>query len=85
MTPDEVHLAGTRIINLERMFGVREGITRKDDYLPARFSETPLPIGGSSGVVVNQDLMLDEYYTERGWSLETGIPTKETLRALGLT
>ena len=85
MTPEEVHRAGTRIINLERMFGVREGITRKDDYLPARFSETPLPTGGSSGVVVNQDLMLDEYYTERGWNLKTGIPKKETLRGLGLT
>jgi aldehyde:ferredoxin oxidoreductase len=28
--------------------------------------------------------MLDEYYTERGWNLETGIPTRETLRKLGL-
>jgi aldehyde:ferredoxin oxidoreductase len=28
--------------------------------------------------------MLDEYYTERGWSLETGHPTKEELKRLNL-
>jgi aldehyde:ferredoxin oxidoreductase len=28
--------------------------------------------------------MLDEYYTERGWDLKTGLPTKETLERLGL-
>jgi aldehyde:ferredoxin oxidoreductase len=29
--------------------------------------------------------MLDEYYTERGWDGETGIPTRTTLLRLGLT
>jgi aldehyde:ferredoxin oxidoreductase len=85
LSTEEVHEVGTRISNLERMFGVREGITRKDDYLPKRFSDTPLPDGDSSGVVVDQDLMLDEYYTERGWNLKTGIPTADTLRRLGLS
>jgi aldehyde:ferredoxin oxidoreductase len=28
--------------------------------------------------------MLDEYYKARGWSRETGIPTKEKLEQLGL-
>jgi len=28
--------------------------------------------------------LLDEYYDERGWSTETGIPAEETLTGLGL-
>jgi len=28
--------------------------------------------------------LLDDYYDERGWSIETGIPTRETLRRLEL-
>ena len=28
--------------------------------------------------------MLDEYYEVRGWDVETGIPTRETLHELGL-
>ncbi|MHA1261751.1 MAG: aldehyde ferredoxin oxidoreductase C-terminal domain-containing protein [Candidatus Freyarchaeota archaeon] len=28
--------------------------------------------------------MLDEYYEERGWSKETGIPTRQKLIELGL-
>jgi aldehyde:ferredoxin oxidoreductase len=28
--------------------------------------------------------MLDEYYEERGWDIETGIPTKEKLTELGM-
>jgi len=30
------------------------------------------------------DTMLDEYYVDRGWELETGIPTVEKLKALKL-
>jgi aldehyde:ferredoxin oxidoreductase len=32
----------------------------------------------------NLDLMLDEYYSFRGWDLKTGIPTPERLISLGL-
>ena len=28
--------------------------------------------------------LLDDYYDERGWDIETGIPEKRTLVALGL-
>lgn len=28
--------------------------------------------------------MLDEYYTERGWDVNSGIPNKEKLEELGL-
>ena len=40
---------GERIVNLERAYLVREGIRRKDDYLPARFLKEPLANGDSKG------------------------------------
>ncbi len=80
----EVRDVGARITTLERMFGVREGMNKSHDTLPSRFTETPLVMGGSKGHVMNLDLMLDEYYTERGWNLNTGHPTTEALEILGL-
>ena len=84
MTPAEVRLVGTRIVNIERAFNVREGIRRRDDSLPRRFREEPLEEGASSGTVFDQEPMLDEYYAERGWEVSTGIPTSETLEKLNL-
>ena len=71
-------------MTLQRLFNVREGITRKDDTLPDRFTKEPMPRGPAKGQVVELDVMLDEYYSYRKWDLETGIPRKETLRELGL-
>jgi aldehyde:ferredoxin oxidoreductase len=84
MTPAEVKDVGERIINVERAFNVREGIRRKDDTLPRRFREESLTEGASKGTVFELEPMIDEYYGERGWDLETGIPTDKTLRRLGL-
>ncbi len=84
LTEQEVRDVGSRITTIERMFGIREGIGRKDDTVPKRFTDTPLTEGESSGSVMDLELMLDEYYTERGWELETGHPTPEALRKLGL-
>jgi aldehyde:ferredoxin oxidoreductase len=81
LTPYEMREAGARIVTIERMFGVREGITRADDTLPSRFTK-PLKEGDSRGHVVNLDLMLDEYYSERGWDHRTGIPTRKVLKDL---
>ncbi|MEX0975297.1 MAG: aldehyde ferredoxin oxidoreductase family protein [Bacillota bacterium] len=81
-----VEQACERTVNLERAFIVLRGIRRKDDTLPKRFLEEPLPAdsGPSAGSVVELDDMLDQYYLARGWDLATGIPTIETLRRLGL-
>ncbi len=74
---------GERIVNLERAYVVREGITRKDDYLPQRFLKEPLPDGASKGAVFEIESMLDQYYEERGWN-SNGIPLPKNLRKLGL-
>ncbi len=69
---------GERIYNLERIFNARDGFSRKDDSLPVRLLETPLPEGHSKNTTVMLDPMLNEYYRLRGWTRE-GIPTISTL------
>lgn len=75
---------GERIVNLNRLFNARFGVTRKDDCLPDRFTKEKAPLGPSAGEVVELDQMLTEYYDVRGWDQETGLPLKETLERLGL-
>jgi aldehyde:ferredoxin oxidoreductase len=84
LSPADVRRVGERIVNVERAFNVREGIRRGDDALPRRFREETLAEGASRGTVFDQEPMLDEYYDERGWDKETGIPYANTLERLGL-
>jgi aldehyde:ferredoxin oxidoreductase len=86
VTLDELEKTGERIYNLERAFNCREGISRKDDALPARASREPIPEGPSKGMFTPPGEfggMLDEYYRLRGWTPD-GIPTPEKLKSLGL-
>jgi aldehyde:ferredoxin oxidoreductase len=76
--------AGERVFNLARAFNVREGLRRKDDTLPKRLLEDPLPDGPAAGLTVDLDPLLDAYYEFRGWDRQTGIPTREKLRELEL-
>jgi aldehyde:ferredoxin oxidoreductase len=82
-TAAELQTIGERIVNLNRMFNVREGLSRKDDMLPRRFLEEPLPDGPPKGQVVELDYMLDEYYKLRGWD-QNGIPSEAKLKQLGI-
>jgi aldehyde:ferredoxin oxidoreductase len=83
-TEEAMFEIGERIINLERAYLTREGIRRRDDYLPGRFLKEPLPDGNSKGAIFEIEPMLDEYYAERGWDLKTGVPKAEKLRKIGL-
>ncbi|MBI2875044.1 MAG: aldehyde ferredoxin oxidoreductase family protein [Firmicutes bacterium] len=84
MSPDEALRLGERIVNLERGFNVRQGLTRKDDDLSPRLRTDPVRKGPAEGHTLDLDPMLDEYYQDRGWDLPTGYPKKEKLQELGL-
>jgi len=75
--------AGERIWNLERLFNLKAGFTRKDDTLPLRMLEEPMPAGPAKGHVHELDVLLPEYYKLRGWD-ENGVPTREKLAELEL-
>ena len=83
---DEVREVGERIINIERLFNARCGMTRQDDTLPERFLREPAGPAGSpsEGAIVELDRMLDDYYEARGWDPRGGHPTEATLHRLGL-
>jgi aldehyde:ferredoxin oxidoreductase len=74
------YLVGERGYTLERMFNIREGLTAKDDSLPARFTKEPLMFG-KKGYTVPLDKMLKKYYKLRGWDA-LGRPTKKLLKKL---
>lgn len=86
LTPLELKELGERIYTLERLYIVREGITRKDDTLPDHYFDVPVPDGPSKGHFIDRkefQKMLDEYYELHGWD-DNGVPTKETIIKLGL-
>ena len=84
---DEFLLVGERIEQLIRAFNVREAsISKKEDILPDRVFEDPLPKGPSQGQKISRERFeeaMDMYYELRGWN-KNGIPTKSKLEALGL-
>ncbi len=74
-----------RVTALERAFNIREaGISRKDDYLPERFLNEPMPDGPAKGRVFEAEEMLDEYYEAKGFEKKSGWPYRETMEKLGL-
>jgi len=74
---------GERILNIERLFNIREGFGKRDDTLPKRFLSEPMPDGPGKGETVELPQMLDEYYELMGWDKE-GKPTAKKLGELGL-
>ena len=85
-TVDDLRQVGARAWTMERLFNLREGLTKKDDTLPERLFTVPIHDGPSKGAVVNKadfDNELEEYYKLWGWTLD-GVPTKQALDALGI-
>jgi aldehyde:ferredoxin oxidoreductase len=87
-TPQELWRVADRAYTLERLFNLREGLTREHDWLVDRYFDEPTPAG--LPVARNKSLdrekfkeMIDEYYELHGWD-EKGVPRPETLQELGL-
>lgn len=88
LSAKEVWKCADRAYTLERLFNLREGLTRKDDWLVDRYFDDPTPIGLDiiRGKAIDREkfkAMLDEYYKIHEWD-ENGVPTPETLKKLGL-
>lgn len=82
-TAEDVLKAGERIWNLERLFNLKAGFSKKDDTLPPRLLKQPVKTGPSKGKVVKLEEMLTDYYKVRGWS-EEGVPKEDKLNELEL-
>src|SRR5262249_15341810 len=52
VTPGELRQAAQRIVTLKKLYNIREGWTRAEDTLPARFLGESLPTGTASGATL---------------------------------
>jgi aldehyde:ferredoxin oxidoreductase len=87
-SPIEIWEIADRAYTIERLFNIREGLTRADDWLVDRYFDEPTPIGlaVARGKFIDREKfkqMIDEYYELHGWD-EGGVPRPETLEKLGI-
>jgi aldehyde:ferredoxin oxidoreductase len=83
---DELATAAQRIVMTKRLFNLREGWTREEDWLPERFLSESLELdSGRQATLTPERLesMITSYYRGRGLE-PSGLPRTETLDELGL-
>lgn len=82
----DVLAVGARAQTLARLFNLREGVTAADDRLPKRVMQAfnSGPIEGTG--ISDEDLswFKRRFYEEMSWDPESGRPTDDCLRSLGL-
>jgi len=81
----ELMKTGERITTMARVFNIREGFGRKDDWLPERFFN-PRTSGALSDTAIDPEKFreaIDTYYKMMGWD-ENGVPTREKLEELDI-
>lgn len=87
MSVDDLIVIADRVYALERAFNYRDGASRADDTLPYRFKNEPIPEGPAKGKYLPEDVLsklVDEVYEKRGYDMETGAPSRATLKNLKL-
>ena len=92
LTPEEVWEIAERCNMIERLFNLREGLTRNDlkkgDTLNHRYFDEPCLRGAPDviGLTIDREkfnTMIDEFYAYKGLD-KNGVPKKKTLKRLGL-
>jgi aldehyde:ferredoxin oxidoreductase len=86
VTVDELLEVGLRRINMMRTFNAREGFTRAEDAMPAKFFKPLQGTGPTAGIAIDKkefEAALDEYYKLAGWTKD-GIPTAAALKKLDI-
>lgn len=85
LNEDNLMEIGKRIIQLERVFNLSNGMTPADDRLPERFLREELSTGASKGEKYDLKPVLARYYKLRHWDLKNGWPSDKTLLHLGIS
>ena len=82
----DVLAVGARAQTLARLFNLREGFSADDDKLPKRVMQA-FENGPLANIEVAEDRFIwarRRFYELMGWNPESGTPTAECLRELGL-
>lgn len=86
LTREDLERIGRNIVDLERAFIYREGMTSADDTLPRRYLEEPAPLGPAKGQRIDRNELraaVRRYYALHGWGPDGSVP-EERLRELGI-
>jgi len=85
-TREEILEFGERMLNYERVFAVRHGLTPEDDYSVSKRLIEGQQDGPFAGRPIAPYLrgMVNEYYRLMGWDEKTGKPWKSTLKRVNL-
>ncbi|MDA8211545.1 MAG: aldehyde ferredoxin oxidoreductase family protein [Clostridia bacterium] len=78
-SPEDLLEAGKRVLDLERLINLGEGVTRADDTLPKRYFDEEMPAGNTKGHKIDRkqfEGLLSRYYRLRNWD-ENGRPAPE--------
>jgi len=84
-TPDEYMKTGERIQTLKQNFNIKHGVDPKK-FIPNKraLGSPPITHGANKGRTVNIEKMMKDYWNDFGWDNETGKPTAEKLKELGI-
>ncbi|HEX2125629.1 MAG TPA: aldehyde ferredoxin oxidoreductase family protein [Thermoleophilaceae bacterium] len=86
VTGDELRRTARRIVLAKRLYNLREGWTRAEDWLPERFLDESLRLASGRAAALTPErlrTMIDTYYTRRGLDRD-GRPLPATEAELGL-
>ena len=83
---DDLLEAASRISAQERLFSIRNGLTRNDDTLPKKLVNYKMAGSWPEDKVTPEemDLMKEDFYEAMGWDKASGAPTADTLKQLNL-
>ena len=82
VTPEEAQKMGERIVCLQQMFNLANGLVpEEENVMPERLT-VPHKDGGAAGQIPPWQAILKEYWETKGWV--NGIPTRAKLMELGL-
>ncbi|NHI92645.1 MAG: hypothetical protein EAX96_09085 [Candidatus Lokiarchaeota archaeon] len=94
LSEETLRKAAERSWNLLKILNVREGFSKKDDKFPdawfqsMKFGKLELKLlDFYGGLEITPEIsmrLINDYYDERGWDVNIGIPTKEKISELNL-
>jgi aldehyde:ferredoxin oxidoreductase len=86
VSADDLLNVTTRVTNIERAHNNRLGLNAKDDVLPPRFTQDPMPDGPAKGKVYDiLDPMKEAWYKVEEWDPVSGVVTRQRLEDLDLS
>ncbi len=94
LTPTEIMKVSERAWTIGKLLNAREGFDRKDDKVPEAWFKPLIQEGEEhrmtdyyeTSTLTKEDVenYLDDYYEERGYDKQSGLPTRQKLKELGL-